>query len=95
MLRNAPKFFELAKRIVKFTEDCVLVAHNAGFDYRVLRTEFSRLGFEFNRNTICTVELSRKLIPDQDSYSLGKLCRALGIPMSNRHRASGDRACCL
>ncbi len=90
MLRSAPKFFEIAKRIVNITKDCILVAHNAEFDYRVLRTEFSRLGFEFNKNTLCTVELSRKLIPDQNSYSLGKLCRALGIPMSNRHRATGD-----
>lgn len=90
MLRNAPKFFEVAKRIIEITEDCTLVAHNASFDYRILRTEFERLGFDFFRNTLCTVELSRQLIPDQKSYSLGKLCRALGIPMSDRHRANGD-----
>lgn len=90
MLKNAPKFYEVAKRIVEITENCILVAHNSSFDYRILRTEFSRLEYDFFRNTICTVELSRKLIPDQESYSLGKLCKALGIPMSDRHRASGD-----
>lgn len=90
MLRNAPKFYEVAKRIVEITEDCILVAHNSSFDYRILRTEFSRLEYDFHRNSICTVELSRKLIPDQDSYSLGKLCKSLGIPMSDRHRATGD-----
>ncbi|WP_037320457.1 exonuclease domain-containing protein [Salegentibacter sp. Hel_I_6] len=90
MLRNAPKFYEIAKRIVEITEDCVLVAHNAKFDYRILRTEFKRLGFDFERRSLCTVELSKKLIPDQASYSLGKLVRALGIPLSDRHRASGD-----
>ena len=90
MLRSAPKFFEVAKRIIEITEDCILVAHNASFDYRILRTEFSRLGYEFKRPTLCTVELSKKLIPDQPSYSLGKLVRALGIPMADRHRASGD-----
>ncbi|MFD1096525.1 exonuclease domain-containing protein [Salegentibacter chungangensis] len=90
MLRNAPKFYEVAKRIVEITTDCVLVAHNAKFDYRILRTEFRRLGFDFERRSLCTVELSKKLIPGQQSYSLGKLVRALGIPLSDRHRASGD-----
>jgi DNA polymerase-3 subunit epsilon len=90
MLRSAPKFFEVAKRIIEMTNDCVIVAHNASFDYRILRTEFRRLGYDFQAKTICTVELSKKLIPEQPSYSLGKLVRALGIPMADRHRASGD-----
>jgi len=90
MLRNAPKFYEVAKRIVEITEDCIIVAHNSDFDYRILKTEFSRLGFPFKRKTLCTVELSQKLIPNMESYSLGKLTRALGIPVSDRHRANGD-----
>ncbi len=90
MLRSAPKFYEVAKRIVEITTDCVVVAHNAKFDYRILRTEFRRLGFEYERRSLCTVELSKKLIPGQQSYSLGKLVRALGIPLSDRHRATGD-----
>ena len=90
MLRSAPKFYEVAKRIIEITEGCVVVAHNASFDYRILQTEFRRLGFRFQKPTLCTVELSKKLIPDQESYSLGKLVRALGIPMTDRHRASGD-----
>jgi DNA polymerase-3 subunit epsilon len=90
MLRNAPKFYEVAKRIVEITEDCIVVAHNAQFDNRILKTEFNRLGFGFNRETLCTVELAKKLIPGHDSYSLGKLTRALGIPISDRHRAEGD-----
>ena len=90
MLRSAPKFFEVAKRIIEITTDCVLVAHNASFDYRILRTEFRRLGYDFNVKTLCTVELSKKLLPEQESHSLGKLVRALGIPMTDRHRASGD-----
>ena len=90
MLRNAPKFYEIAKRIIEITEDAILVAHNAKFDYRILRTEFKRLGYDFSRKTLCTVELAKDLIPDQQSYSLGKLTRSLGIPVADRHRASGD-----
>ncbi len=90
MLRSAPKFFEVAKRIIEITSDCIIVAHNASFDYRILRTEFRRFGYDFEARTLCTVELAKKLIPEQPSYSLGKLVRALGIPMADRHRASGD-----
>ena len=90
MLINAPKFYEVAKRIVEITTDCILVAHNASFDNRILTTEFRRLGFTFERKTLCTVELSKKLIPDLTSYKLGKLCKSLGIPISSRHRADGD-----
>lgn len=90
MLRSAPKFYEVAKRIIEMTENCVIVAHNAEFDYRILRMEFRRLGYEFKRDTLCTVELSKKLLPEQTAYSLGKLVRALGIPISDRHRANGD-----
>jgi len=90
MLKNAPKFYEVAKRIIEITTDCVLVAHNANFDNRILTTEFRRLGYDFERKTLCTVELSQKLIPDLPSYKLGRLCKSLGIPMSSRHRAEGD-----
>ena len=90
MLRNAPKFFEVAKRIFEITDNTILVAHNAGFDYRILQTEYRRLGFSFERQTLCTVNLSRILLPEQPSFSLGKLVRNLGIPFINQHRAHGD-----
>jgi DNA polymerase III subunit epsilon len=90
MLKAAPKFYEVAKRIIEITQDCIIVAHNAVFDYRILRTEFRRLGYDFNSKSLCTVALSQQLMPEQPSHSLGKLVRALGIPMADRHRASGD-----
>ncbi len=90
MLRHAPKFYEVAKRIIEITDDCIMVAHNALFDKRILTTEFDRLGYDFQRESLCTVELSKRLIPDMASYSLGKLVRALGIPLTDRHRAQGD-----
>lgn len=90
MLRNAPRFFEVAKRIIEITENCLIVAHNADFDYRILRTEFKRLGYNFERNSLCTVTLSQKMMPEMESFKLGKLVRSLGIPISDRHRAQGD-----
>ena len=90
MVKDAPKFHEVAKKIVEFTEDCVFVAHNVSFDYGVLRHEFRKLGYDFRRKHLCTVIASRKIIPGFDSYSLGKLTRALGIELIGRHRAGGD-----
>lgn len=90
MLRNAPKFHEVAKRIIEITENCTLVAHNASFDYRMLKLEFKRLGYEYERDSICTVDLSKTLLPEAPSYKLGKLVKSLGIPLSDRHRANGD-----
>lgn len=90
MVRNAPKFYEVAKRIIEITNDCIFVAHNVSFDYRVMQTEFRRLGYDYERLTLCTVALSKKLILDQPSYSLGKLCKSIGIPILERHRANGD-----
>lgn len=90
MLTKSPKFFQVAKRILEITENTILVAHNSSFDYRMLKIEFDRLGFEFKIPQLCTVKLSKKLIPKMKSYKLGKLVKSLGIPLSNRHRAAGD-----
>lgn len=90
MVVNAPKFAEVAKKIDEFTKDAIFVAHNVNFDYNVLRNEFNELEYEFTRKKLCTVRLSRKLIPGLFSYSLGNLCSSINIPLINRHRAEGD-----
>jgi len=90
MVLTAPKFQEVAKRIVEITDDCTLVGHNVMFDYRMLKQEFERLGYNYDKEWIDTFEYSEKLLPDLPSYSLGKLCESLGIVVTDRHRASGD-----
>ncbi len=90
MVEHAPRFFEVARRIVELTEGKIFVAHNARFDYSFIRQEFSMLGYNFKRPMLDTVALSRKLIPGHKSYSLGNLCTDLGIEINGRHRASGD-----
>lgn len=90
MVANSPRFFEVAKTIVEFTKDCVFVAHNVSFDYSILRAEFRSLGFDYRLPHLCTVKTARKIIPDHESYSLGKLTHELGITLTGRHRAGGD-----
>ncbi|WP_294287149.1 3'-5' exonuclease [uncultured Chryseobacterium sp.] len=90
MVKTAPKFHEIARRIVEITANTTLVGHNIDFDYRMLRQSFQRLGYDFKINTLDTIPLAKKLIPDEVSYSLGKLVKSLGIPLTNHHRADGD-----
>lgn len=90
MVANAPKFYEVAKKIVELTAGRFFVAHNAMFDYSFVKEEFKRLGYDYKRKTICTVKLGRKLLPGHRSYSLGNICGDLGIQITDRHRAIGD-----
>ena len=90
MVRTAPKFYEIAKKVAEITKDAIFVAHNVNFDYNIIRDEFKSLGFDFKRKKLCTVRLSRKIIPGLSSYSLGNICSAEGIEIAARHRAKGD-----
>ncbi|WP_339727584.1 exonuclease domain-containing protein [Maribacter stanieri] len=90
MVRNAPLLEEIIPQINAITADTIFVAHSVNFDYNVIKNEFKLLGHDFSRKKLCTVRLSRKLLPGFNSYSLGKLTAALGIPLTDRHRARGD-----
>jgi len=90
MVADKPRFCEIAKDIVEMTEGRIIVGHNVSFDYRFLRAEFKRLFYDFKRKTLCTKQLSRKLLPGRSSYGLGSLCKDLEIKNDARHRAAGD-----
>jgi DNA polymerase III subunit epsilon len=90
VVANAPKFYEIARKVVEMTDGCILVAHNAKFDYGFIKNEFKSLGFEFKRQVLCTLELSRNLMPGLKSYNLARICNAIGIEAITFHRALAD-----
>ncbi len=92
MVKDAPLFEEVADKILSYTQNRIFVAHNINFDYNFVKHEFATLGISFDRKKLCTVQLSRKIIPHLPSYSLGNLCQSLGIHIDEavRHRAEGD-----
>lgn len=90
MLLRAPRFHEIAKRLIEISEDAVIVGHNVEFDYRMLRQEFARLGYAFERKTLDTIKLAKELIPDLKSYGLDTMCEELGLSRANKHRAESD-----
>lgn len=88
-LKDAPKFYEIARKIVTMTDGAIIVGHNVRFDYAFLRNEFSRLGYRYVRKHLCTMRLSRKIIPGLPSYRLSILAKRLGLA-SPGHRAEKD-----
>lgn len=90
MVDDAPVFEDISNELEEFLQDSVFIAHNVSFDYGIIKNHFDELGISFNRKKLCTVRLSRGIIPGHASYSLGKLCKALGIENKSRHRAMGD-----
>lgn len=90
MVKDAPTFQDVAPHILHFLEGRIFVAHNAHFDYSFIKKEFEQTGIIWQPQKLCTVRLSRKIIPGLRSYSLGSLTESLGIKVTNRHRAGGD-----
>lgn len=90
MVRNAPVFDDISEKVLELLTDRVFVAHNVNFDYSFVRHQLEQAGFKWTARKLCTVRAARKIKPGLPSYSLGKLCRSLGIPLENAHRAGGD-----
>lgn len=92
MVANAPAFEDVAEKIHSLLHDKIFIAHNVNFDYSFVKSHLKDAGYDLNSKKLCTVRLSRKIFPGFPSYSLGKLCRSLGITIHDRHRAGGDTA---
>jgi DNA polymerase III subunit epsilon len=92
MVVDSPTFPEVQDAVRRLTMDAWFVAHNARFDYGFIKREFGAIDEYFQRDLLCTVQLSRKIFPGFKSYSLGNLCSSLEISIENRHRAQGDAA---
>jgi len=90
MLEHAPVFADVAARVHDMLKDVIFVAHHVNFDYSFIKYQLETCGYELETKKLCTVRLSRRIFPGLSGYSLGKLCRELDIPITNRHRAGGD-----
>jgi DNA polymerase-3 subunit epsilon len=90
MVAHAPTFGELSERVHALLQDKVFVAHNVSFDHGFIRAHLKKNGLQLQVSKLCTVKLSRRFIPGYPSYSLGNICRSLGIEIEDRHRALGD-----
>ena len=92
MVRHAPKFGDIAAGFLNFIGDSVLVAHNAHFDMRFLNHEIGRIHDEYRLANphLCTVQLSRKLLPHIENHRLNTVAQYFNVALINHHRASED-----
>ena len=90
MVKNAPIFDDIAEKVFDLLNERVFIAHNVNFDYSFVRNQLEQSGFKWTARKLCTVRAARKIRPGLQSYSLGKLCHSLDIPLKNQHRAGGD-----
>lgn len=90
MVANAPVFSEVLEPLKSYLEGAVVVAHNASFDRGFLRQEYNRAGCSFDKQMLCTVELSRLLFPSEKRHNLDSIIYRHNLQVESRHRAMGD-----
>ncbi|MED1601542.1 ATP-dependent DNA helicase DinG [Alkalihalophilus marmarensis] len=91
MVEHAPTFKELAVELLPLFENVGFVAHNVPFDLSFLKNQFELIGEKFPKmKCYDTVELSRMLLPKEESYKLGHLAFSLGLSHDRPHQADSD-----
>jgi len=90
MLKNAPRFEDISDELFSLLQDNIFIAHNVGFDYSFMQSEFKRLGIAYTSRRLCTVKLSRYLFPEHKRHNLDSIITRHAIICTNRHRASDD-----
>lgn len=92
MVSTAPRFSDIADDLLRFIGDSVLVAHNSPFDLAFLNHEIARVHADCRiaNPDLCTVRLSRQLLPDIENHKLKTVARHYSIDLINHHRASDD-----
>ena len=90
LVKNSPRFKDVSKNIFEITKNKIIVAHNVDFDYRIIKNEFKNINIKYDRDSLCTVNLSKLIFPDLKSYKLTNLLSNFGIKNENPHRANSD-----
>ena len=91
MVKNAPRFRDIADELILFLNKTVIVAHNVGFDMSFLKWEFGQAGYDISDNPrLCTLTMSRKILPNLPSKKLEFLCTHFGIDSGLAHSAYSD-----
>src|SRR6185437_12532825 len=91
MVRDAPRFREIAPELLQFLQGHVFVAHNAEFDWRFVSAEVARAtNRQLTGRRLCTVRLARRVLPQLRSRKLDSLAHFYDVTITDRHRAAGD-----
>jgi DNA polymerase-3 subunit epsilon len=88
---QAPRFEAIADQVVAALAGRVFVAHNVRFDWGFVQAEIERSqAFEIRMPKLCTVRLTKRLVPELERRSLDSVMFFFGLETDRRHRAAGD-----
>ncbi|RJG00731.1 3'-5' exonuclease [Noviherbaspirillum sedimenti] len=90
MLAAQPRVEQVLPQFQRFTEDTVLVAHNAAFDLRFLQMQEAHTGVRLRQPVLDTLLLSQVIHPNQSEHTLEAIAARLGVTVVGRHTALGD-----
>jgi DNA polymerase-3 subunit epsilon len=91
MIRSAPSAGEVMRDVSDFVGDLPIAAHNASFDAKFWDAEFARIQRNRQQDFVCSLLLSRRLLPSAPSHKLGALVEYAKLPVAGRyHRALAD-----
>ena len=87
---NAPKFQSVASLWYERLKDCVFVAHNLGFDLRILKESFAEFNLDFSPIALDSVILSKIMVPKAKGFNLTDLSNHFNFDYSEAHDALSD-----
>ena len=90
MVVEAEKIESVLPQFLQFSEGCMLVAHNAGFDMSFIMENCDRQGIKHDFTYIDTVGMARVMLPAQAKHTLDAVAKTLGVSLLNHHRAVDD-----
>ena len=91
MVHSAPSAGEVMRDVSGFVGDMPIVAHNASFDAKFWDAELARIQRRRQQDFVCSLLLSRRLLPLAPSHKLGVLVDYANLPVAGRyHRALAD-----
>lgn len=91
MLNGAPSENQIIPKVKEFIGEDIIIGHNIPFDMRFLKVRFdSILNCNLENDSVNTICLSHKLMPQLDHYTLADILSELNISSSNLHRAMSD-----
>ncbi|MBS4189268.1 PolC-type DNA polymerase III [Bacillus sp. FJAT-49705] len=91
LVENAPEVDEVLKKFYNWTNDAILVAHNASFDMGFLNVGYKKIGLGKAENPVIdTLELARFLYPNMKNHRLNTLAKKFDVELTQHHRAIYD-----
>jgi DNA polymerase III subunit epsilon len=94
-VQNQPEFPDIWPKILEFLQGKIVLAHNASFDFSVLRNTLTEYGIVFPEIIYgCTRLIAKAVWPGLIRYKLTAVARLLGIEFQH-HDAMADAHACL